>query len=232
MKILALDIGAGTEDVLLYDSEKNIENCIKMVLPSPSQIFAAKVRQATHLCHDLFIAGDTIGGGLLSSALRTHVAMGCRVVMTEKAAYTVRNNLDEVREDGIEITNTYNPEAFTGKTLILQEVNLMKLQTFLTGFSEDLSDVDVVSIAVQDHGLPPQGVSNRHFRIQKMRDLLKSNHMPERLAFWKEELPSSFLRMNSAVEASQRQLPKAKVLIMDTAPAAILGCLTDLTSGP
>ena len=32
MKILAIDIGAGTEDVLLYDDTKrSIENCIKMV---------------------------------------------------------------------------------------------------------------------------------------------------------------------------------------------------------
>jgi uncharacterized protein (DUF1786 family) len=32
MKILAIDIGAGTEDVLLYDDEKrSIENCIKTV---------------------------------------------------------------------------------------------------------------------------------------------------------------------------------------------------------
>lgn len=35
--------------------------------------------------------------------------------------------------------------------------------------------------------------------------------------------------MNSAVQASKRQLPTAKVVVMDTAPAAILGCLEDPT---
>ena len=56
MKILALDIGAGTQDILLYDDEKkSVENCIKIVLPSPSQILAAKVREATQLCQDLYI---------------------------------------------------------------------------------------------------------------------------------------------------------------------------------
>jgi len=30
MKILAVDIGAGTLDILLYDSDKNIENCFKI----------------------------------------------------------------------------------------------------------------------------------------------------------------------------------------------------------
>jgi len=51
MKILALDIGAGTEDVLIYDDAKeSVENCLKMVLPSPSQVYAAQVRSATRIC--------------------------------------------------------------------------------------------------------------------------------------------------------------------------------------
>ena len=70
MKILAWDIGAGTEDVLLYDSEKNTENYVKMVLLSPLRVFATKIRKAMRLCQDLFIKGDIIGGGAFSSALR------------------------------------------------------------------------------------------------------------------------------------------------------------------
>ena len=61
MRILAIDIGAGTEDILLYDDQKkSIENCVKMVLPAPSQVFAAKVREAAKLYKDLFIKGDNI----------------------------------------------------------------------------------------------------------------------------------------------------------------------------
>ena len=82
MKILAMDIGAGTEDILLYDDEKSsIENCIKMVLPSPSQIYAEKVRATTRHCEDLFVKGDTIGGGPLAHALKKHVEKGLRVYM-------------------------------------------------------------------------------------------------------------------------------------------------------
>jgi uncharacterized protein (DUF1786 family) len=33
--------------------------------------------------------------------------------------------------------------------------------------------------------------------------------------------------MKSATQASRRQLPKAEVLVMDTSPAALLGCLKD-----
>ena len=229
MKILALDIGAGTEDVLLYnDGKKSLENCVKMVLPSPSQIFAAKVREATRLYKDIFINGDIIGGGAFAFALRKHVEKGLRVVMTENAAYTIRNDLDEVRELGIEIVSGENePKDFNGKTLRIEEVNLTKLRGFLTDFNEALSDVDVVAVAVQDHGVFPKGMSNRRFRIQKMRELLERNLRPENLSFKEEEIPSCFLRMKSAAQASKRQLPKAEVLVMDTSPAAILGCLKD-----
>jgi len=38
MKILSIDVGMGTQDILLYDSENNMENCFKMVLPSQTQM--------------------------------------------------------------------------------------------------------------------------------------------------------------------------------------------------
>jgi uncharacterized protein (DUF1786 family) len=231
MKILAIDIGAGTEDILLFDSEKkSVENCIKLVLPSPTQKFTAKVREATELRKDLFVKGDTIGGGGFTFALRRHIEKGLRLVMTEKTAYTIRNDLDEVKGLGIEIVkDEETPEGFQGENLVIKEVNIEQLQMFLSGVGENLLDVDVVAVAVQDHGVFPKGVSNRKFRIQKMRDLLRENPKPENLAFREEEIPSCFLRMKSAAKAARRQLPQAKVLLMDTAPDAILGCLQDLS---
>jgi len=228
MKILAIDIGAGTEDILLYDDEKrNIENCIKMVLPSPSQVFAVKVRTATREGTDLFIKGDTIGGGALSHALKQHIEAGHRVCMTENAAYTVRNNLDQVKEIGIEIVQDSGPENFEGETIVLEEVNIEKLHGLLKFFGEPFSDIDFVAIAVQDHGVFPKEMSNRRFRINKMRELLQKNPKPEAFAFTENKIPPYYSRMKSAVHASKRQLPNARVLVMDTSPDAILGCLMD-----
>ena len=229
MKILAIDIGAGTEDILLFDSRKtSIENCVKMVLPAPTLVFASKVREATGRCTDLFIRGDVIGGGAISSALRAHVEAGCRVILTEQAAYTVRNDLDEVSNLGMELVRGENePRGFEGETLTLEEVNLTQLQAFLTTFGETLFDVDVVAVAVQDHGVFPKGTSNRQFRIQTLMELLKGNPRAENLAFREGEIPSCFLRMQSAAQASRRQLPNAEVLLMDTSPDAVVGCSKD-----
>ena len=228
MKILAIDIGAGTEDVLIYDTgKKSVENCIKMVLPSPCQVFASQVRVATRLCKDLFVTGDVIGGGPFSHALKKHIEAGFKVFMTENTAYTIRNNLDQVKDLGIEIVSKSGLKNFDGKTLVLEEVNIDKLREFLKFFGEDFSDIDFVSIAVQDHGIFPEKMTNRQFRINTIRKLLKKNPKPEALAFMENEVPKYYPRMSSTVRASKRQLPKAKVIVMDTSPDAILGCLMD-----
>ena len=39
-RLLAIDVGAGTQDILLFESRKPIENCVKLVLPSMSAIVA------------------------------------------------------------------------------------------------------------------------------------------------------------------------------------------------
>jgi uncharacterized protein (DUF1786 family) len=228
MKILAIDIGAGTEDVLLYDDRKSsVENCIKMVLPSPCQIFAAKVRTATLHCRDLFVKGDTIGGGPFSHVLKQHIRAGLKVYMTINAAYTVRNSLKQVKEAGIEIVPESGPKNFKGEILVLEEVNIDKLHEFLKGFGESFLDIDFVAVAVQDHGVFPEEMSNRKFRINKIRELLEKNPKPEAFAYMENEVPSWFLRMKSAVQASKRQLANARVMVMDTSPDAILGCLMD-----
>ena len=47
MQILTVDIGTGTQDVLLFDSERELENCFKLVLPSPTVVVADRIRAAT-----------------------------------------------------------------------------------------------------------------------------------------------------------------------------------------
>lgn len=229
MKILALDIGAGTEDILLFDDDEgSLENCVKMVLPSPSRIFAYRLKKATEAGQDIFLKGDIIGGGALTGALLSHRLKGHNVFAEERAAFTIRNNLDEIRKLGIEVVpENQILKNFEGVTLELEEINLQKLDAFLSGFNESLSEVSFVAVAVQDHGISIQGMSNRQSRIQNMKALLKQKPVPENLAFKEDEVPPIFLRMQSAVRASRRQLPGAKVLLMDTAPAAILGCLKD-----
>ena len=70
MKILAIDIGSGTQDIILYDTEEPIENSPKMVMPSPTKIISNRIAR---LEGDLFISGETMGGGPINRALKDHI---------------------------------------------------------------------------------------------------------------------------------------------------------------
>jgi len=224
MKILAIDIGAGTQDILLFDSEKKIENCISLVLPTPSKIHAEKVKRIEG---NLFIYGDTIGGGSLSRAIVNHLKKGYRVRMDESAAYSIRNDLNEVRSMGIEIGG--RPEAGHFHELEIHEIDLPLLRQFLTQLGEDF-DFDVIAIAVQDHGVAPQGVSDRAFRFDQMEAMLRKDNRPETFHFIEGSVPGYFIRMKAAVRAIRRD-SSSPILVMDTSFSAILGCI-DEGKGP
>ncbi len=218
MKILAIDIGAGTQDILLFDSEKKIENCTSLVLPTPSKILAERLKRIEG---DLYLHGDTIGGGSLSRAIQNHLKKGYRVVMEASAAYSIRNDLDEVRSMGIEIGDRPSSQHF--QEMKICEIDLSLLRQFLTQFGEDFN-FDVIAIAVQDHGVAPKEVSDRTFRFEQMEWMLQKDRRPESFHFTEDSIPDHYLRMKSAVKAIRRTF-SSPILVMDTAFSAILGCL-------
>lgn len=224
MKILAVDIGAGTQDILLFDSEKKIENSTSLVLPTPSKILASRLKQIEG---DLYVYGDTIGGGSIGRAIQNHLQNGYRVAMEESAAYSIRNDLDEVRSIGIEVGPNPSPGKF--QAFEIREIDLPLLQRFLTQFGEDFN-FDVIAIAVQDHGVAPKGVSDRTFRFERMEAMLKKDKRPESFHFTEDSIPAYYLRMRSAVRAIRRTC-SSPILMMDTAFSAILGCM-DEVRGP
>jgi uncharacterized protein (DUF1786 family) len=224
MRILAIDIGAGTQDILLFDSEKKIENSISLVLPTPSKKFAERLRRIEG---HVYISGDTIGGGSLAGAILQHLQKGYRVVMGEQAAYSIRNDLDQVRSMGIEVGGKPASDPF--EALEICEIDLQPLENFLLRFGEDLR-VEVVAIAVQDHGVSPKGVSDRTFRFDNMETMLRRDNRPETFHYVEDSIPAHFLRMRSALRAAKRDT-LAPVLVMDTSFSAILGCV-DEVSGP
>ena len=224
MKILAIDIGAGTQDILLFDPRKKIENCTSLVLPTPSKIFADQLEKMEG---DVFVRGDTIGGGSLSRAILNHIRKGYHVVMEESAAFSVRNDLDEVRSMGIEVGG--RPGSEDVKELKIREIDLRLLQSFLSQFGEDVG-IDVLAVAVQDHGIAPRGVSDRFFRFENTVAMLRKDNRPESFHFTEDSIPSYYLRMASAVRAARRD-SQVPVVVMDTSFSAILGCV-DEAAGP
>jgi len=63
--------------------------------------------------------------------LKEHVEKGLKVLITECAAYTIRNDLDEVREMRIETVHGESElEDFDGEILDIEEINIRSLERF------------------------------------------------------------------------------------------------------
>ena len=216
MKILAIDVGTGTQDIMLYDSQDSMENAVKMVLPSPTKIMANRIRQHHH---DIFLSGETMGGGPVNKAIQNHLDKGYRVIMNEHSARTVRDDLERVRSMGVEIVhlNEKHPEI---AELEMTDVDLVAIKEALSNFDVEL-DFDFIGVAVQDHGYN-ESMGDRNFRFQKIRETLNVPRAPEEFAY-KGEVPPYFTRM----QAVQRTLRNYNPLIMDSKFASICGATLD-----
>jgi len=115
-RILAIDVGAGTQDILLYERGKPMEASIKLVLPSQTEIVARRIRRATRAGRDIFLVGNLMGGGPNVSVIKRHLRAGHRVYATPRAAKTVRDNLRQVEEMGVQIVKERPPGALSIET--------------------------------------------------------------------------------------------------------------------
>jgi uncharacterized protein (DUF1786 family) len=219
--ILAIDIGAGTQDILLYQDRREEENNPHLVLPSPSRVWGSRLERLTG---DLFIHGDTIGGGRIGSVLRKHIQGGYRVAMTEGAAHTIRDDLDQVREMGVEVVEK-RLAGFAGEEVELREVDIPFILKILHAFDEG-EGVALIALAVQDHGTAPAGESDRIFRFSRFREALEGGKRLGGLAYLHEEIPPYYLRMLSAAQRA-KQGSEAPIMVMDTALSAIMGAMGD-----
>jgi uncharacterized protein (DUF1786 family) len=109
VRILAIDVGAGTQDILVYDSRTSIENCAKLVLPSQTQVVARAIRVATRRQVPIYLTGQVMGGGASSDAVLDHLRAGLRVAASPAAARTMHNDLDRVERMGIRIIKEPTP---------------------------------------------------------------------------------------------------------------------------
>ncbi len=220
MKILAIDVGTGTQDILLHDTEKEVENSLVMVMPSPTVIISERIKKATTKGKDVFLKGDVMGGGPSVKAIRSHIERGYRVYATEKAALTIKDDLEKVRSMGINIVNDSDVIPKGLEEIILQDIDLNSIENALSSFG--VSMPDKIAVAVQDHGNSPD-ISNRVYRFRIFERLIDEGGEFSKFAYGGDIVPEEFTRMASVA----RTLAKKDAVIMDTGPAAIFGALLD-----
>lgn len=217
MKILAFDIGTGTKDILLYDSERKLENCLKLVVPSPTVVNAGVLDGVNE---NIYLDGAVVGGGpLVHSAMRLQ-KRGLKVGFSPVAANAVKNDNLRVQELGFYVGP--NPGW---ATLNLDEHQLESYLEFFRMFGETREGLDGLALCVQDHGRAGAGETDRTFRFNTFIEHLQRDPSLAVFTYTPETLPPYFMRMASGVQAFQRSCPGKRMVVMDTCIAALRGCL-------
>ena len=224
VRILAVDVGTGTQDILLFDSEQELENSIKMVMPSPTLIVAERIRAATAAGRPLVLRGVTMGGGPNHWAANDHLEAGLPVYATPAAAQTFDDDLAGVEAMGVKLIS----DAEVGAVRDAEVVELRDL--WLDAIFEALERfgvrprLDALVVAAFDHGAAPAGVSDRVFRFDYLAQRLRARNSLVSFAYLRSEIPDALTRLAAVAATAPTDLP---LLAMDTAPAAVLGALED-----
>jgi uncharacterized protein (DUF1786 family) len=229
MKILTIDVGTGTQDIFLYDSQLHIENGFKLVVPSPTMIINRQVKAATKAESPILLTGVMMGGGPSAWAVEGHARAGLPVYATSQAAKTLNDDLDKVRDSGIEIVSDDEAAALPNSVqrIEFRDFNLPAIKQALSPFGVDLSDLDAIAVAVFDHGDAPPDVSDRQFRFDYLDERIQDRNSLGAFAYLADDIPPIMTRLQ-AVADSAGELP-CPLIIMDTAPAAVLGASFDPT---
>jgi uncharacterized protein (DUF1786 family) len=229
MKILTVDVGTGTQDIFLYNSQLHIENGFKLVVPSPTMIVNRKVKAAMKSRTPILLTGVMMGGGPSAWAVEAHARAGLPVYATPGAAKTLNDELDKVREAGIEIVSDDEAAALPDSVqrIEFRDFDLPAIQGALSPFGVDLSELDAIAVAVFDHGDAPPGVSDRQFRFDYLDERIHARNSLAAFAYLSDDIPPIMTRLQAVAE-SAGELP-CPLIVMDTAPAAVLGASFDPT---
>lgn len=227
MKILAVDVGTGTQDILLFDARLDVENAYKLVLPSPTMIVRHKLQRTTHEGRPVLLSGVTMGGGPSAWAAEDHIRAGLPVYATPSAARTFNDDLNEVEKMGVRVVSEDEALRLPGdvQRLELKDFDLPAIQTAFETFGVDLRDLSAVAVAVFDHGAAPPDISDRQFRFDYLDERIRAENKLSAFAFLRENIPPIMTRLQ-AVAQSAGDLP-VPLILMDTAPAAVLGAMFD-----
>jgi uncharacterized protein (DUF1786 family) len=227
MKILTIDIGTGTQDIFLYDSNLDLENGFKLVLPSPTMMVHRRLKQALRSRTPILLTGHQMGGGPSAWAIEECVRAGIPVYMTSSAATTLNDELEKVEALGIRIVSDDEVKGLKSKVegLELKDFDFPLIARTFADYGVSLNDLSAIAVAVFDHGNAPPGVSDRQFRFDYLDERIRERNSLSAFAYLSNNIPKIMTRLQ-AVADSAPNLP-CPLVVMDTAPAAVLGATFD-----
>jgi uncharacterized protein (DUF1786 family) len=247
-RVLAIDVGAGTADILISEPGQWPENSVKLVVPSRTQVVAGQIRAATAQGAAVVFRGPTMGGGASTAAMRAHRAAGLPFLATVPAALSFADDPQRVVEHGVVLIDDDEAQAAVMGGASDVRSGDLELDGLLDAFRRLGVETTFAggAVAVQDHGFSPHG-SNRVFRFGLWLRALAERRRVEELFYAPADLPPELTRMHAAATALADALnaggasrdgggqaaatvvlpSRPLVLAGDTGPAALLGALPE-----
>lgn len=222
MRVLAIDVGAGTTDVLLWDSGCAGENQTHLIIRSGTRVVADEIDRATARRLPVVMEGPLMGGGANASAMRRHVAQGLAFYSTPAAAGSFNDDLDAVAAMGVTV-------VAPGEVASIVEAGAVRVRSGDVRFPELLealrlvgesASLDGCALAVQDHGRAAPGESDRTFRFEKVAATLARSRELSGFFYGRDEVPEYFTRMRAAAHLIDAGIP---LVVGDTGPSALWG---------
>lgn len=223
MRILTVDIGTGTQDIFLYDSNLDIENGFKLILPSPTMMIHRRVKGLLDTRTPILLTGHQMGGGPSAWAIEEAARAGIAVYMTPSAATTLNDELDTVEALGIKIISDDEVSRLPSLVarLELRDFDFPAISKTFEDYGVSLNNLEAIAVAVFDHGNAPAGVSDRQFRFDYLDERIRAKNSLSAFAYLSKDIPKIMTRLQSVAD-SAGELP-CPLIVMDTAPAAVLG---------
>ncbi|MDZ7695804.1 MAG: DUF1786 family protein [Deltaproteobacteria bacterium] len=222
-RFLMIDIGAGTMDLLVYDTDADTH--FKAVVRSPVQSLADALDR---LEGRLLVTGVEMGGGPVSGVLTRKAAEG-EVVMSRASAATIHHSEARVTAAGIRIVEDDRVERLKMEgdftVFDIADIETERIEGIVHGLGVPFT-FDAVAVCAQDHGVPPDGVSHLDYRHQIFKAALDKAPFPHTLLYEAGAVPKPFNRLRS-IAMRAKALPAGQVFVMDSGMAAILGASMD-----
>src|SRR4030067_1404232 len=144
-----------------------MKNNFSLVVPSLTMIIQKQTKQQTKRGDPILLTGVTMGGGPSAWATEAHLRAGFKVYATPEAARTFNDDLDAVRDMGVEVVSEDEAKRLPGSVqrLRLLDFDLPSIANAFQSFGFDLDHLAAVVVAVFDHGNAPANISDRQFRF-------------------------------------------------------------------
>jgi len=223
MKFLIIDIGAGTMDILYYDSA--LSTHYKAVVKSPVITIPEELSAVED---NILITGVEMGGGSMSMILKEKAKMS-EVIMSRSSSATVNHDIEKVCSTGVIVVEDEEAEDLkqSGKYIHIDISDLQQesIKKIVEGMGVPFS-FDVLGLCAQDHGISAPGISHLDYRHNIFKEKLDSKPFPHEMLYEYNDLPVTFNRLKSIAQRA-KQFPTNEIYVMDSGMAAILGGTLD-----